>query len=252
MKWYWRIDQEDWLQVSLAIRAIEPYASCVFADCKPQARKGRRKFREEIRMCTFKRSAIVGVIFLAALLLAGLASAGDVKGKVAVQGLRSAENIAVYVNAIPGKTFDPPTQHVSIDQRQMTFIPHVTIILKGTTVDFLNSDKVAHNVYWPSVGGKKTLAHNLTIVSPGQKKSFRFDDLGAAELLCNLHPEMVGYVVVVPTPYFALTGKDGSFEIKGVPAGTYTLTTWSEDGKPTTQSVTVGSDTVNVDLTVKK
>jgi plastocyanin len=203
-------------------------------------------------MTTFKRSAIVGAIFLAALFLAGFAWAGDVKGKVSVQGLHSAENIAVYIDAIPGKKFDPPAQHVSIDQRQMTFVPHVAVILKGTTVDFLNSDKVAHNVYWPSVGGKKMLAHNLTIVSPGQKKSFRFDDLGAAELLCNLHPEMVGYVVVVPTPYFALTGKDGSFELKDVPPGTYTLTTWSEDGKPTTQTITVTSGATSVELAVKK
>ena len=203
-------------------------------------------------MSTFKRSVIVGAIFLAALLMASLASAGDVKGKVAVQGLKSAENIAVYIDAIPGKTFEPPAQHVSNDQKKMTFIPHVKVILKGTTVDFLNSDQVAHNVYWPSQGGKKMLAHNMTIVSPGQKKSYRFDDLGAAELLCNLHPEMVGYVVVVPTPYYTLTAKDGSFELKDVPPGTYTLTTWSEDGKPTTQSVTVGSDTVNVELVVKK
>ena len=201
---------------------------------------------------TFKRSIIVGAIFLAALLLASYASAGDVKGKVAVQGLNSAENIAVYIVAVPGKKFDPPAEHVSIDQRQSTFIPHVLVILKGTTVDFLNSDHVAHNVYWPSVGGKKMYAHNLTIISPGQKKSFRFDDLGAAPLLCNLHDKMTAFVVVVPTPYFALTGGDGSFEIKDVPPGTYTLTTWSEDGKATTQSVTVAAGTTNVELTVQK
>jgi plastocyanin len=199
-----------------------------------------------------KRAVVVAVMLLGAFVAGSFAWAGDVKGKVTVQGLHSAENIAVYVDAIPGKKFDPPAQHVTVDQRQMTFVPHVAVILQGTTVDFLNSDKVAHNVYWPSVGGKKMLAHNLMIVSPGQKKSFRFDDLGAAELLCNLHPEMVGYVVVVPTPYFALTSKDGSFELKDVPAGTYTLTTWSEDGKPTTQTITVTSGATNIELTVKK
>jgi hypothetical protein len=89
-------------------------------------------------------------------------------------------------------------------------------------------------------------------VSPTQKKSFEFDDVGAAQLLCNLHPDMIGYIVVVPTPYFALTGADGSFSIKDVPAGTYTLKTWSEDGKPTSQSITVGDATTSVDLTVVK
>jgi hypothetical protein len=134
----------------------------------------------------------------------------------------------------------------------MVFIPHVLVILRGTTVDFLNSDQVAHNVYWPSVGGNKTLRHSLTIVSPGQKKSFQFDDLGAAQLLCNMHSEMIGYIVVVPTPYFATTGSDGTFTIKNVPAGTYTLKTWSADGKPSSQSISVTDAPTNVDITVKK
>ena len=63
---------------------------------------------------------------------------------------------------------------------------------------------------------------------------------------------MSGYLVVEPTTYFALTDKDGKFEIKDVPAGQYTLKTWSEDAKPTTQAVTVPSTTTTVDLTVKK
>jgi hypothetical protein len=63
---------------------------------------------------------------------------------------------------------------------------------------------------------------------------------------------MSGTVVVVPTPYFGVTDRDGAFEIKNVPPGTYTLKTWSEDGKVTTQSVTVAADATNVELTVKK
>lgn len=203
-------------------------------------------------MNAIQRSIILAAILLAALFLATFAWAGDVKGKVTAQGLRSAENIVVYVDSIPGKKFDAPTQHVAIDQRKMAFVPHVAVILRGTTVDFLNSDTVAHNIYWPSLSGNKTLGHNLTIISPNQKKSFQFNDVGFAELLCNLHPEMVGYVAVVPTPYFALTGKDGSFEIKDVPPGTYTLKTWSEDGKPTTQTVTIENGAANVEITVKK
>jgi plastocyanin len=186
------------------------------------------------------------------LTFAYTARAGDVKGKVSVQGLRSPESIAIYIDAIPGKKFDAPAEHVVVDQRKMTFVPHVVVVLQGTTVDFLNSDPVGHNVYWPSIGGNKKLAHNLGTWPKGDKKSFQFNDPGAASLLCNVHPEMSGYVVVVPTPYFAVTGKDGEFEIKNVPAGTYTLKTWSEDGKPTTQSITVESGPLQVDLTVKK
>jgi plastocyanin len=178
--------------------------------------------------------------------------AGEIKGKVSVQGIKSSENIAVYVDTVPGKKFDSPANHAVIDQRKMNFTPHVTVVVQGTTVDFVNSDSVGHNVYWPSIGGDKKLAHNLGTWPKGEKKSFQFNDVGAASLLCNVHPEMSAFVVVVPTPYFAVTDSDGAYEIKDVPAGTYTLKTWSEDGKVTTQPVTVASGTANADLTVKK
>jgi plastocyanin len=187
-----------------------------------------------------------------AAMFAGSSWAGDIKGKVSVQGIKSAENIAVYVDAIADKKFEAPTQHVLIDQRKMSFIPHVVAVQQGTTVDFLNSDPVGHNVYWPSVSGNKKLAHNLGTWPKGDKKSFQFNDPGVASLLCNVHPEMSGYVVVSPTPYFAVTDKDGNFEIKNVPAGHYTLKTWSEDGKPTTQAVDVTASGATVELTVKK
>ena len=198
------------------------------------------------------RAAAFVAILVGSLVMSGQTQAGDINGKVSAADLKSAGNISVYIDTISGKKFDRPTEHVSVDQRNMVFVPHVLVVLRGTTVDFLNSDQVAHNVYWPSVGGNKTLRHSLTIVSPGQKKSFQFDDLGAAQLLCNMHSEMIGYIVVVPTPYFALTGSDGTFTIKNVPAGTYTLKTWSADGKPSSQSITVTDAPTNVDITVKK
>jgi plastocyanin len=186
------------------------------------------------------------------LAVAGLGSANEIKGKVSVQGIKSAENIAVYVDVIPDKKFDAPKEHIVIDQRKMAFLPHVVAVQQGTTVDFLNSDPVGHNVYWPSVSGNKKLSHNMGTWPKGDRKPFQFNDLGTASLLCNVHPEMSGYVVVVPTPYFAVTDKDGNFEIKNIPAGKYTLKTWSEDGKPVTQAVDVSGATATVELTVKK
>lgn len=196
--------------------------------------------------------AVVVVAFGLALAMAGSVQAGEIKGKVSVQGIKSAADIAVYLDAIPDKKFEAPKEHVVIDQRKMTFVPKVTVVLQGTTVDFLNSDPVGHNVYWPSVSGNKKLAHNLGTWPKGEKKPFQFNDLGVAALLCNVHPEMSGYVVVSPTPYFAVTDKDGNFEIKNVPAGKYTVKTWSEDGKPVTQAVEVGAGAATVELTVKK
>ena len=198
------------------------------------------------------RWAVLVAVLFGTLFLAAAAQAGDVTGKVSATGLKSAENIAVYIDAIPGKKFDVPAQHVSVDQRDMKFIPQTIVILKGTTVDFLNSDHVAHNVHWTSISGDKSLAHNLVTVSPGQKKAFQFDNIGTATILCNFHFDMIGYVVIVPTPYFALTGSDGTFTIKNVPAGTYTLKTWSADGKPTTQSITVTDGLANVEIAVAK
>jgi plastocyanin len=188
--------------------------------------------------------------FALALVTAG--AANEIKGKVGVQGIKSPENVVVYVDVIPDKKFEAPKDHIVVDQRKMSFAPHVVAVQQGTSVDFLNSDPVGHNVYWPSISGNKKLAHNLGTWPKGEKKPFQFNDLGVASLLCNVHPEMSGYVVVVPTPYFAVTDKDGNFEIKNVPAGKYTLKTWSEDGKPTTQAVDVSAATTTVDLTVKK
>ena len=187
-----------------------------------------------------------------ALALVGAAKANEIKGKVSVQGMKSAENIAVYVDVIPDKKFDAPKDPVVIDQRKMAFVPHLVAVQQGTTVEFLNSDPVGHNVYWPSISGNKKLAHNLGTWPKGEKKSFQFNDVGVASLLCNVHPEMNGYIVVSPTPYFAVTDKSGNYEIKNVPPGKYTLKTWGEDGKVTTQAVEVGAGAVTADLTVKK
>jgi plastocyanin len=190
--------------------------------------------------------------FAILVLAAGTARAGEIKGKVTASGMKSAKNIAVYVDTIPGKTFEAPAKHVVMDQRHLEFIPHVLVVLKGTTVDFLNSDATLHNVFWPDIGGNRKLAHNLGTWPQGQKKSFTFNDVGAASLLCNVHPEMSGYLVVAPTPYFATTDANGDYVIKDVPDGKYTLKTWSEEGKPTSQGVDVSGATTTANLTVHR
>ena len=178
--------------------------------------------------------------------------AGDLKGKVATQGLRSAENIVVYVDAISGQSFPKPSQHAVMNQSHLAFAPHVVAVLQGTTVDFRNDDPVGHNVFWPSINHNKKLAGNLGTWPQGGIKSYTYNDLGEVPLLCNVHPEMSGYIYVVPTPYFAVTDKEGNFTIKNIPAGQYTLKTWSEQAKPATQAVTVGAGGATANLTVSK
>jgi plastocyanin len=203
-------------------------------------------------MTIAKMGAARAVVLLSLGSLAYNAWAGDVRGKVTAQGIRSAEGIAVYIDAVPGKTFPPPQSHVVIDQTHLAFSPHAAIVLQGTTVDFKNEDNVGHNVYWPAIHHDRKLAHNMGTWPQGLSKPFTFNDLGEVPLLCNVHPEMSGYIFVVPTPYFALTDKEGGFTIKGIPPGQYTLKTESEAAKPTTQAVTVGSGQVSVNLTVSK
>jgi len=195
--------------------------------------------------------ALMGV-GLTGLLIPSAARAGTIKGTVSVQGIKSAENIAVYVDAIAGKKFDAPSEHLVVNQEKMAFSPRVVVILQGTTVDFMNNDPVPHNVYWPAISGNKKLTQNLGTWPKGQSKSYQFNDPGVAPLLCNVHPDMSGYMVIVSTPYFVVTDKSGNYEIKDVPAGQYTLKTWSEDGKPTTQSITVGEDAATANIVVKK
>jgi plastocyanin len=183
-----------------------------------------------------KRTLIALAALIAMFSLA--ASAGSISGKVSgVTG----ESV-VYVDVIAGKTFPVPTEKPLIDQKGLMFTPHVVAVAQGTTVEFLNSDKVAHNVFWISVGGNKKLGHNLGTWPQGEKRSFKFDNPGAVPLLCNVHPEMGGYIVVSPTPYFAVTDKSGSYKIDNVPDGSYTVTAWHEGAKNSSKPVTVAGE----------
>ena len=147
----------------------------------------------------------------------------------------------VYVDVIQGKTFPAPSVHPVIDQKGLMFRPNLTVIQVGTTVDFLNSDPVAHTVFWLS--DKESLSHNLgTWLAPG-KRSFRFDDAGVVSLLCNVHPEMTGIIVISPTPYYATTAKSGAYKIENVPEGDYTLTAWHAGAISQSKRVTVPDNT---------
>lgn len=192
-----------------------------------------------------KKSALLALPALAALSVA--AFAGTIHGKVSgVNG----ESV-VYVEAVAGKTFPAPSAHITIDQKGLVFVPHITVVAPGTTIDFLNSDTVAHNVFWPSISGNKKLGHNLGTWPKGQRQSFKFDNPGVVSLLCNVHPEMAAYVIVSPTPYFAKTDSSGEFKIDNVPDGSYTVTAWHEGAKSKSNPVKVAGDTA-ADFTLSK
>jgi plastocyanin len=166
--------------------------------------------------------------------------AGDLHGKVAVKGVRDSSDAVVYIAAISGKTFPAPKDHAKMDQANLVFNPHVLPVLVGTTVDFLNSDAVLHNVFTPDACADK---FNLGTWPKGQTKSFEFKKECVATLLCKVHPEMEAFVVAVPTPYFAVTKPDGSFRIADVPDGSYTVKVWHPKAKGTQKPVTVAGAT---------
>jgi plastocyanin len=182
-------------------------------------------------------------------LLAVAASAGTISGKVS--GV-SGESV-VYVDTIAGKTFPAPSEHPVMDQKGLRFQPHILIVQVGATVDFVNSDKVAHNAFWPSFqqGAKKLPGKNLGTWPTGDKRSFKFDQPGVAPMLCNVHPEMSGYIVVAPTPYFTLTDKAGNYKIDSVPDGQYNVVGWHEGAKTQSKPVAVSGD-AKLDLTLSK
>jgi plastocyanin len=179
-------------------------------------------------------------IALALTLAAGSLLAGDIQGKVACKGVRNSADAVVYVDAIAGKTFPAPAEHAKIDQKNMQFSPHVLPVVSGTTVDFLNSDAVLHNVFSPDACSDR---FNLGTWPQGQTKSFTFKHACFAGLLCKVHPEMEGFVAVLPTPYYAVTAADGSYAIKGVPDGSYTVKVWHPRLKGTQKSVAVKGTT---------
>lgn len=173
-------------------------------------------------------------------------NASTLAGKVTASGLRTNADAVVYIEKIDGESFPVPANPVVMDQKGKTFLPKVLPVLVGTRVDFLNSDPFAHNVFTPD---KCADEFNLGSWPIGETRSHTFIRPCAAVMLCNVHPGMIGYIVAVETPYFAVTDADGNYRIE-VPDGTYTVTVWHERLKTSSQEVTVsGATTVNFTLT---
>lgn len=167
-----------------------------------------------------------------------ISSAGDIKGKVKAKGVKHSGDAVIYVEKVAGKKFEAPKEHAKMDQKNLVFIPHILPVLAGTTVDYLNSDDVLHNVFTPDKCADK---FNLGTWPKGQMRSYTFKEPGCVPvMLCNVHPEMEAYIVVLENPYYAVSAKDGSYAIRNVPAGKYTLKIWHEKLKGESQEVSVG------------
>lgn len=134
------------------------------------------------------------------------------------------ENVAVFLTGPHIPRPQPPQDPVVLDQRNLRFTPHVLPVVRGTTVAFPNSDQIPHNVFSAS----EARMFNLGTYAVGETRTVTFNQAGVVELLCNVHPEMSAYILVLDTPYFTPTDKRGAVRIQNIIPGTYSLQFWCE------------------------
>lgn len=177
--------------------------------------------------------------FIIGLAFATTAEAAAIKGVVEGGKRIKKSPVVVYLSNATGE-YQKPAANPALDQRDMTFIPHVLPIQTGTTVDFLNNDEVKHNVFSPDHE-----KYNLGTWPKGAIKQYTFTTKGVYTQLCNVHPEMESFIVALDTPYFALTDKGGNFELQGVPPGEYTIKVWHEKLRFKKQQITISEKGVD-------
>jgi hypothetical protein len=151
------------------------------------------------------------------------------------------QNVFVYVkDGLGARTYATPTTAVTLDQKGCQYIPHVFGVQVGQPVQISNSDPTLHNV---NSAPKDNRGFNFGQIPsvPPVTRTFAKPEV-MVPFRCDVHSWMNAYAGVVPHPFFAVTKEDGSFEIKGLPAGTYTIEAWHEQLGTQTQSVTVAAD----------
>lgn len=160
-------------------------------------------------------------------------------------------NVVVYVaDGLGSQTFQPPAQPVVLEQKGCVYLPHVIALQANQKLDVVNSDLTTHNIH-PSPANNRewntTQPHGVPI-----EQTFARQEV-AIPVKCNVHPWMKGYIAVLKHPYFAVTDKNGHFEVKDLPPGTYTINAWQEKLGTKMQKITVtAGQSQNLDFTFKQ
>ena len=163
---------------------------------------------------------------------------GIISDDVIVNANNSLKNVFVYVKeGLAGKTFEAPKTPVVFDQRGCQYNPKIFGIQAGQPLEILNSDDTLHNVHSLS---NNNAQFNLGMPIKGMKlkKTFSKPEV-MVKIKCEVHPWMRAYAGVVDNPFYAVTGDDGSAQIKDLPPGEYTLEAWHEKYGVQTQKITV-------------
>ncbi len=161
------------------------------------------------------------------------------------------ENVVVYVSeGLTSHDFPPPQQPVTFEQKGCQYKPHVLAMQATQKLEIVNSDETTHNIH-PSPSNNRewnmTQPHGAPL-----EQTFAREEI-AVPVKCNVHPWMKGYIAVFKHPFFAVTDKNGSFDLKNLPPGNYTITAWQEKLGTQTQKVTIAAgESKTVDFTFKQ
>jgi plastocyanin len=143
----------------------------------------------------------------------------------------SAVNVVVWLSPVKVGTVMPamPARQsvYRLVQKDKMFTPHLLVVPTGSQVEFPNKDPFFHNVF-SLFNGKR---FDLGLYESGTSRSVRFDREGISYIFCNIHPEMGAIVLALNTPYYGISGENGSVTINNVPSGSYRLNVWSENGE---------------------
>jgi plastocyanin len=160
-------------------------------------------------------------------------------------------NVVIYIKSgLANYTYDTPKTPATLTQKGCMYEPHVVALMTGQTLEVKNDDQTTHNIHPMPKDNREWNTSQPPGASPIDNSFARMEI--SIPVKCNVHPWMKSYIAVLNNPFYAVTTKDGSFEIKGVPPGTYTVTAWQEKYGAVDQTVTIGAkDSKTVDFTIK-
>lgn len=177
---------------------------------------------------------------------------GTVAGRVVLvrSGVEVSDvsNAVVWIEGAHGGGPAPTSGMMKSEQKK--FAPRVVVVRRNSTVQFPNADSIYHNAFSVSGGNR----FDLGLYRAGASREKKFEETGLVRVYCNIHPQMVGFVMIVDSDFAAVTGPDGSFRFEGVPPGNHVIKVWHEESgeKETPVAVRAGGDpplTVRLDVT---